>query len=178
MLKKILIASLVVIFVNTLAFAFQRDAPWERFNSPEGNFNILMPSKPAIDLKDVDTAVGTLKLHLFSASTDTGYFLVSYGDYPSAPADLNDAESVLNGVRDGIVNGSTSELVSEKKISLYSYPGREIVTKKATQGDVIVFKWRIYLVGRRLYQIAVGTTQKDAEMPDVNKFLTSFDLNK
>ena len=130
------------------------------------------------EVKDVETKVGMLKLHLFSASTGSGYFLASYGDYPSAPADSNEAESVLDGVLSGIVNGSNSELVSETRFSFYSYPAREIVTKKTSEGEVIVFHWRIYLVGSRLYQLAVGTSQKDSEMPDIAKFLISFDLNK
>lgn len=123
-MKNILIASLVVIFVSTQALGFQQSAPWKKFSPPAGKFSILMPSEPTPEVRDVDTAVGTLKLYLFAASTSSGYFLASYGDYPSAPADSNEAESVLDGVRDGIVNGSNSELVSENRFSFYSHPAR------------------------------------------------------
>jgi hypothetical protein len=177
-MKKILLASLVVVSLSTLAFGLQQGAPWQKFNSPEGKFNVLMPSEPTLEVRDVDSAVGMLKLYLYSTSTSSGYFLASYGDYPTAPKDANEAESVLDGVRDGIVSGSKSELVSEKKISLYGYPGREIITKKTNEGEVVIFHWKICLVGRRLYQLTVGTTQKDSEIPDVMKFLSSFDLNK
>jgi hypothetical protein len=177
-MKKILTASLVVVFVSTVAFGFQQGAPWKKFSPPAGKFSIIMPSEPTPEVEDVETDVGTMKLHLFSASTSNGYVLASYGDYPSAPADSNEAESVLDGVRDGIVNGSNSELVSENKFSFYSHPARELITKKTDQGEVIVFHCRVYLVGRRLYQLAVGTTQKDSEIPDITKFLISFDLNK
>jgi hypothetical protein len=178
MLKKILIAPLLVVLVSTLAFGFQQGALWEKFNSPEGKFNILMPSKPTLEVRDVDSAVGKLTIYLYSTSNSTGYFLASYGDYPTAPKDANEAESVLDGVREGIQKGSKSEIVSEKKILIDTYPGREITTSKANQGEVVVFKWRICLVGRRLYQNAVGTMQKDSESPEIMKFLTSFDLNK
>jgi len=177
-MKKMLTASLVVIFLSTLALGFQQGAAWKKFSPPLGRFSVLMPSEPTAEVKDVETKVGMLKLHQFSASTGSGYFLASYGDYPSAPADSNEAESVLDGVLSGIVNGSNSELVSETKFSFYSNPARELVTKKTSEGEVIVFHWRIYLVGRRLYQLAVGTSQKDSEMPDIAKFLISFDLNK
>jgi hypothetical protein len=178
MLKKILIAPLLVVLVSTPAFGFQQGALWEKFNSPEGKFNILVPSKPALEVRDVDSSLGKLTLYLYTTSNSSGYFLASYGDYPVAPKDANQAESVLDGVRDGIQTGSKSEIVSEKKISLDSYPGREITTRKTDQGEVVVFKWRIYLVGRRLYENAVGTLQKDSESPEIMKFLTSFDLNK
>lgn len=178
MLKKILIAPLLVVLVSTPAFGFQQDALWEKFNSPEGKFNILMPSKPTLEVKEVDSSLGKLTLYLYSTSNSTGYFLASYGDYPVGPKDANEAESVLDGVRDGIQKGSTSEIVSEKKILIASYPGREITTRKAAQGEVVVFKWRVYLVGRRLYETVAATGQKDSESPEIMKFLTSFDLNK
>jgi len=126
----------------------------------------------------IDSSLGKLTIYLYSTSNSSGYFLASYGDYPVGPKDANQAESVLDGVRDGIQTGSKSEIVSEKKILLDSYPGREITTRKTDQGEVVVFKWRVYLVGRRLYENAVGTLQKDSESPDIMKFLTSFDLNK
>jgi hypothetical protein len=178
MLKKILIAPLLVVLVSTLAFGFQQGALWEKFNSPEGKFNILAPSKLALKVGEVDSVQGKLTLYLYSTSNSSGYFLASYGDYLVGPKDANEAESVLDGVRDGIQAGTKTEIVSEKKILIDGYPGREITTRKTDQGEVVIFKWRIYLVGRRLYENAVGTLQKDSESPDIMKFLTSFDLNK
>jgi len=178
MLKKILFAPLIVALVSTLAFGLQQDAPWEKFNSPEGKFNVLMPSKPTLEVSDVDSSVGKLTLYRYSTSNSTGYFLASYGDYPTAPKDANEAESVLDRAREGISEGSKSEIVSEKRILIAGYPGREITTRKAAQSDMVVFKWRIYLVGRRLYETVAATVLKDSESPDIMKFLTSFDLNK
>ena len=124
MLNKILTASLLVVLVSTLAVGFQQGALWEKFNSPEGKFNILMPSKPALEVRDVDSSLGKLTLYLYSTSNSSGYFLASYGDYPVGPKDANQAESVLDGVRDGVLKGSTSELGSpRRKISLDDLPG-------------------------------------------------------
>lgn len=178
MLKKTFAAVLVVVLTGTLAFGFQEPAKWERFNSPEGRFNILMPKKPEVEVKDVDSAIGKLTLYAYSASTVTGYYLVSYGDYPVEPKDVAQREKVLDGVRSGVLNGLEAKMDSEKKITLGEHPGREFTAAKNVQGSDVVFNWRIFLVGRRLYQLAVVTQKGDAASPDIAKFLTSFDLNK
>jgi len=63
-----------------------------------------------------------------------------------------------------------------KSGALVEYPGRDFTGTKMNQGSEIFFSWRIYLVGRRLYQLAVITNKAEANSPDVSKFLTSFQL--
>jgi len=76
-----------------------------------------------------------------------------------------------------IVSEQLSELVSEKKMRLYGYPGREFFVKKSEKGSDDFYQWRIFLVGRRVYQLAVATERKDSGSPDIAKFFTSFNLN-
>ncbi|MDT4898643.1 MAG: hypothetical protein QOH25_3720 [Acidobacteriota bacterium] len=178
MLKKIVTASLLVLLVSTLAFSFQQSAPWEKFNSPEGKFNVLMPSKPKAQTSEVDSAIGKLTLYVYASPSSIGYFAVSYGDYPVEPKDASQKESVLDRVQNGILSNLKTEPVSAKKISLYGHPGREFSAKKMVEGADAVFNWRILLVGNRLYQLVAVTAQKDSESPEVAKFITSFELNK
>lgn len=178
MLKKSLTAALLVSLLSSLAFGYTQGAEWQKFNSPEGRFNILMPSKPEHEVKEVDSPLGKLTLYAYAASNDTGYFLVSYGDYPVEPKDAAQKEMVLDGVRTGVLNGLGAEMSGEKKITLAGHPGREFTANKAIQGTEVVFTWRIYLVGQRLYQLAAVTPKASAGSPEISKFLTSFDLNK
>ena len=67
-------------------------------------------------------------------------------------------------------------LVNEKPITLTGNPGREFVTSQVINAAEMIFKWRIYLVGRRVYGTGVGTSKPNAAAPEVNKFLTSFTL--
>ena len=176
MFKKILAAVLLVTILGTLAFRYGQGVGWENFNSPEGRFNILMPTKPKLEVKEVDSRVGKLTLYAYSASNNTGYFIVSYADYPAEP---NEKETMLDAVRTGVLNGlSVAMSGTEKKIAIFGYPGREFSASKTVQDTEVIFTWRIYLVGRRLYQLAVVTPKADANSPDIAKFLTSFELSK
>jgi hypothetical protein len=183
MLKKAHAAALLLALLTCAdAFAQQAMGPaagWEKFNSTDGRFSVHLPGKPAFEAKEVDSPIGKLTLHAYSASNNRGYFLASFGDYPSEPKDAAQIEKVLDSVADGVLKGLGAELISEvKKISLGANSGREFSAKKAEQGMQVVFTWRIYLVGRRLYQLAAVTKESDAKSSEVSKFLTSFDITK
>ena len=180
MLKKAsAFAALLVLVTWANALAQQPPAAWEKFISPEGRFHVLMPAKPASEAKEVDSSIGKLTLYVFSASNAKGYFMASYGDYPVEPKDAAQGEAVLDGVQVGVLKGIEAEaLPGAKKITLGGFSGREFSAKKEMQGMKVVFNWRIYLAGRRLYQLAVVTQDTTAPSPEIGKFLTSFDITK
>ncbi len=158
------------------ALAFQQTADWAKLDSVEGRFSVSMPTKPEAGTRDVDTAVGKLPLYTFNSANNVAQVIVSYADYPTEPSDAAQYEKVLDGVRDGLLRGLEADLISETRVILKSHPGRELRAKRMF-GDVeIVFTWKIYLVGRRLYQMGAATTTADAEAPDVQKFFNSFQL--
>jgi hypothetical protein len=186
MLKKLRVVPIIVLLLAPIASAFQETAPWRTFNSPEGKFSVLMPTGPKVEVQDVDSVVGKLTLYSYASSSKAAYLMVAYGDYPREPTDAANAEQVLDGVREGVLKGIGGEKISENKIvltgransgaALIDYPGREFTGRKIHEGSEVVFSWRIYLVGRRLYQLAAITNKADATSPDVPKFLTSFQL--
>jgi hypothetical protein len=175
MIKKASTAALIVLICSVIAFGFQQPSDWVSFSSPEGRFSIGAPTKPQENVKDIDSAVGKLQLHSFPSSSAIAYFMVSYGDYPNEPA-ADRRELVLDGVRDGVIKGLEGELISETKISIDGYPGRELLAKKSIEGSETTFNWRLYLVGRRVYQVAVATKKADSTTPEITKFLNSFRL--
>jgi hypothetical protein len=175
MLKKTSAALLIVLACCAIAFGFQLPSDWVSFNSSDGRFSVGMPKKPEENVRDIDSAVGKLQLHTFPSSSAIGYFMVSYGDYPNEPA-ADRREPVLDGVRDGVISGLEGELISETKISINGYPGRELLAKKTIESSETTFNWRIYLVGRRVYQVAAATKKADSTSPEIAKFLNSFRL--
>ncbi len=178
MLKKICSASLVLLLCSGFAFALQ-DTPveWSKVDSIEGRFSVVMPSKPETGVRDVDTAVGILKLHTFGASNTTGQFLISYADYPNESTTATQQEAVLDGVRGGVIKGLNADLISETRVTIKGYPGRELRATRTIEGTQVVFSWKMFLVGKRLYQLGVATSKADAESPDIQKFFMSFQIN-
>jgi hypothetical protein len=178
MFKKTIAISLMILFLNGMGLAFQERVEWPTLSSPEGRFSAVMPEKPQTNVRDVDTTVGKLALYTFGASNNIGQYMISYADYPNEASGDTQREAVLDGVRGGVLKGLAAELVSETRITLNGYPGRELRARKMSDGSELVFTWRTFLVGRRLFQLGVATSKVDAESPDIQKFLTSFELSK
>jgi hypothetical protein len=173
-LHKMLSVAIVTLLCCGLGLAFQETAEWSNLDSVEGGFSVSMPSKPQLSTRDVDTAVGKLPLHTFNSASTVAELMISYADYPSEPSDAAEYEKVLDGMRKGLLKGLETNLLIETKITLQGHPGREWRAIKMA-GDVeVVFNWKVYLVGRRLYQMVAATRKADAESPDVQRFFNSF----
>ncbi len=173
--RKIYSIAVVTALCATFALAVQQPPEWVKVDSTEGRFTAVMPSTPEKGVRDVDTAVGKLQLHTFGSSNKTGQYMLSYADYPNEPTAAQQ-EAVLDGVRGGVLKGLQAELQTETKVTLRGYPGRELRAVKVTDGNEVVFSWKMFLVGRRLYQMGVATTKADSQSPDIQKFFTSFQL--
>jgi len=171
-----LLSAVVVILIGVMgsgAYA-QENSAWTSFTSAEGRFTVLMPAKPNTEVKDTNTAQGNLALHLFSAANDNGYFLISYNDFPNV--DETNVQTALEAGRTGAIESMGGELVSERKISMGNIPGLEFSAKKISEGPEIIANARLYFVGHRLYQLLVLAYKPHADSPDIQKFLTSFEL--
>ena len=91
---------------------------------------------------------------------------------PPPPRRPGDPERVLDGARDGAVGNVNGVLRSEQRIALGGHPGRDLVVDVPGQ---VVARQRIYLVGRRLYQLIVVTDQPPSS-PEIERSLNSFRL--
>jgi hypothetical protein len=177
-MKKKLIAIVIVLVFTTQTFGSLQSAVWEKFNSSEGRFSILVPSTPKPDVNQVDSAVGELTVYSYNSSNSVGLFVVTYTDYPFEANGADHIEAVLDGVRKGVLEGSGADLIDEKKILQSSYPGRVFRARKTVNGAAVIFNWKVVLVGRRLYQLAIATNVKDSKSPDIARYLDSFELKK
>ena len=147
---------------------------WEEFSSSEGNFSVLMPGAPSHDTKQVQTAVGSIDMHLFSRElrNKTAYVVI-YSDYPEFITRAS-PDKVLDGGRDAAVANSKGKLLSEEHIFLEGgHAGREIVVEVPDQG---VLKLRAYLVRQRLYQVMLLAPKERIDSEENAKYLSSFKL--
>ena len=164
--------------LSLLFGAAQADLPpdWKIVVSKAGGFVVAMPKNPTESKKKVATATGHLEVFLLVAlGENDATMVVSYCDYAEEELKGN-LEKRLDHARDGAVNGARGKLQSEKRAQLIDgevlYPGRDIVIEK---GGAVVARMRIFLVGRRLYQVmALGNTSPR----QAGAFMDSFRLNK
>ena len=151
-----------------------RQPNFEDFVSEEGRFSILMPGKSTLKITNVNTPVGEIPLYSFTVGDDNFAYIVSYADYPEDVIESSNPKDILDGVREGVVEGVRGTLISEIIISINGNPGREI---NIDVGGTTSVKSKVYLVENRLYQImVVATNKEEIFLNSVNQFFDSFSL--
>ena len=99
----------------------------QEFKSAAGRFAVTTPKTLQESTQDVETQGGKIDLYLFSTQQDNIGYFVSYCDYSPEIMVHSDLEKMLDGSRDGAVGNTKGKLLSETKITLADYPGRELV---------------------------------------------------
>ncbi len=190
-MRQIRFAALLVLFSATLGVAVQpynrpygskvdtaavqTEAEWIKFTSSEGRFAVLLPREPKFETLSA-TESNQVTNYRYSA-LESGYgFICEYFDVAST----GDDQKLLDITRDGIITGAGATLVGEEKISLNSYPGRELhLAFTVNNGAELTGRTRIYLVGKRLYSLTfLHMKSLDAlRASDLGKkFFSSFEL--
>ncbi|HJP91452.1 MAG TPA: hypothetical protein VJ875_05825 [Pyrinomonadaceae bacterium] len=147
----------------------QMDASgWVKFTSEAGHFSVLMPETPTDKAETVDSAHGPYTTHLFIVKDDQSVYLIGWVDYD--PAFNFNRQAELEANRDNFVKGINATLLSTRTTVIDGYSALEFTAETADR----VFKSRVYMVGRRPYQIVIGSPKGFDDAVSVNRFFNSF----
>jgi len=147
------------------------------FKSEAGNFSVQTPYTLKESSESLDTQVGEIEIHSFLGEQGNESVSIGYTDYPAELVQVSDPERILDGSRDGAVANVKGELVSETRISLDGYPGRELtISVIADNKQEIVLRGRVFLVENRLYQIMAVAPKGKENAKNIDAFLQSFAL--
>ena len=153
-------------------------AGWQEYKSAAGKFAIQVPSKPQEQSQDQTTDVGTIKLNMVIAeASDSGYF-VGYADFPNKVADPADIQKGLTDSVKGSVSNLKGEIKSEKEYMLGDVPCRDFEAGGKVQDTDVSMKGRFCLADNRLYQVFVLGAKEKFSTTDVDRFITSFKIEK
>lgn len=148
-------------------------AQTQNYSSDEGRFSVQFPAgEVKHDTEQVTLkGGGTTTLHELWVEKSEGSvsYMVMYSDYPEDYAN-GDAQSVLEGTRDGAIKGKT--MISDMAITMNGVPGREFTAKD----DHWNYTVRQFLKGKRLYQLIVVSNAEHAATMTAD-FLSSFKMN-
>jgi hypothetical protein len=156
--------------------ALQTNTEWIKFNSPEGRFSVLLPHEPKFE--SIAASGSDAVTNYRYSVLENGYgFICEYFDVESTGGDV---QGFLDVTRDGIVRGAGATKLGEEKISLKTYPGRELqMALTVNEGTEMTIVTRIYLVNKRLYSITF-LHLKSMDATDAaalsKKFFSSFDV--
>ena len=171
MTKKIPAVLSLVLFAALTASA-QTPADWVKF-SPEGSpFTVLMPTQPKEDKKTSDSPIGPYTNYLYtSVSPEREIYLVGWVDYD--PKFNFDVQAELEANRDNFVKGMKAKLLSTTPIKLGTHPGIEFKAELTGEFDIVS---RVYIVGRRPYQLIMVTPAGRDASANRERFFSSFQL--
>lgn len=151
-----------------------QQSEWIVVSPGDGASSISMPGTPSEETQSVQTPAGDIDVHTFVFEQKEVAYSIIYSDFPDALIAARDTEKMLDGARDGAISSVKGTLKAETKITLEEFPGREVKIE-APDGKHTVIS-RVYLVGNRLYQVAVAMPKEDPSSDDVAKFFSSFKL--
>ena len=139
-------------------------AAWKEFSSTEGRFAIRLPGTP----KESTQSLGQMNLRIFQLQSAFEYS-VMYADYPE---EINDsdpalAKRVLDNGLEGAVAAVNAKLVEVQEVSIGKHPGRQYV-EQMPNGTIM--RGKTFLVGNRLYQIAITTPKEEGSLAESVRF--------
>ena len=172
MTKKIPAALSLVLLVALTAWA-QTPADWVKFSPAGSPFSVLMPAEPKKDEKTSESPNGPYTTTLYtSVGPDRELYLVGWVDYD--PKFNFGVQAELEANRDNFVKGVKAKLLGTTPIKLGTYPGIEFRAELPGQLDIVS---RVYIVGRRPYQLILLTPAGRDASANRERFFSSFKLS-
>lgn len=147
------------------------DGGWVRFNSVAGRFTVLMPETPEDKAETTPSDHGPYTTHLFIVKDTKNVYLIGWVDYDPGFNFNRTAEIEAN--RDNFVKGISATLTSTRSFTIDGYPALEFTADTADR----TFKSRVYMVGRRPYQIVIGYPKGEPDAVATNRFFGSFKVS-
>lgn len=141
---------------------------WVRYNSGTGRFSVLMPETPEEKTDTTQSDHGPYTTHLFVVRDTKNVYLIGWVDYD--PSFNFNRQAELEANRDNFVKGINATLTATKSMVLDGYSALEF----SAETEDRVFKSRVYMVGRRPYQIVVGCPKDEPDAVAINRFFSSF----
>ena len=180
-MKHVFLVLATAIIAVTSSYSFGMSTIGEKgddslFVSEEGKFSVdFLGATPGFSSTNVDTDVGSivLNMYMYEKGEDQA-FMVAYCDYPPEMVDESDgAIGLLEGAKNGALGNLNIESPeTENDIELDGHQGMSF---SANNGEFFV-TYEIYLVGNRLYQIAILRLGEYASKKDKKTFMKSFQL--
>ncbi len=168
-MKRRLFAALLVVIPSTLLFAQELNGnPWVKFTSEPGRFSALLPVQPTQQTETTPSDQGDYTTHMFVAKSGSNVYVVAWVDYD--PSFQFRPDNELEANRDNFIKGLKATLITSRKLVLNGYQALEF-TAETTEAT---YRSRVFIVGKRPYQLVVRTTKGIEDNDNTVRFFESF----
>ena len=146
--------------------ALANAASWNTYGNSQAGFSVEMPGEAKMSTEKVD---GSVCYHVDAEVENVGYHVLSV-DFGEDLSGSDNAQRILDVVRDHILKGQNATAQSERELELNGFPGREIAFK-SERGTYLMT--RIYLVKSHLFTVSTESTESGTSA-DGTRFFNSF----
>jgi len=172
MTKKNLAVLSLVLFAALSARAQAPAAGWVKFSPPGSPFTVLLPSQPKESKQSANSSAGPYTTYLYNCvDADNVIYLVGWVDYD--PSFKFGVQAELEANRDNFVKNVKARLLSTTPVKLGTHPGIEFKAVLDGKADIVS---RVYIVGRRPYQLIMLTPTGLDSSAARQRFFSSFKL--
>lgn len=141
---------------------------WRRYHYDADGFTVEFPAEP--QTKANGRRTGTR--YIVALDNNKLAYLVEASALPSDSK--KNSQQVLDDYLHGTVKGTKGQVKDSHAVTLRGNPGREFML----ENDTMIFRGRVYLVQKTLYQVVVASTKDLAGVAEAERFQNSFDLLK
>lgn len=163
-------ATLLTLLLLVTTVSGQTTEPWFRLAPTGTGFVVMLPAKPEEQASSKEQFSSRLfTLVTKDGTTPRAIYLAGWGEYAASVRINTQAELEAN--RDNFIKELPGmKLLGTQKITLDGRPGIEF-TGESDRANVVS---RVYVVGNRVFQLAVMVFKGMDERTNVNKFFDSF----
>jgi hypothetical protein len=169
---------MAALFTLVALIATAADPPegWETISPEKAGFTVQMPVNSYQSRQKVESDDGPAEVVIFQSGLNKVAYMVTYVDVAASSAGTPTA--LLEGTRDVVIASSKGRLISDKRITLKKNPGREFRASVPIGDDkkAGIMKARVYLVGRRVYQVMAIAPKDEAGSKAIDGFFASFKI--
>ncbi len=149
-------------------------------NFEEGKYSINFPSEPIETRQAIPVeGIGDIEMvAMMYEQSQQKVFMIAHADYPEAmvqaakKADKNAVSTIVDNAKQGAVSQMNLTIKKEKKITLQGHTGIFFVANNSE----VHTQYQIFLVGNRLYQIAILSQGKAVGKAEAKQFFKSFKI--
>lgn len=171
--KEMLLRSFLIAVAAVLPCVAQSSSlNWKEYVSAQGKFSILFPGQPETGYRPVGADSETSVTYVTNLILDEKAWAVAYFDLPVQPGDEASVQKLFDRTRDHMLKMYSARLAKEDKLTVNGQPVRAFKTKPDDQFRVQ--HTRIYLIGKRIYQVWALARVGNEELDGVAKYFDSF----
>jgi hypothetical protein len=159
---------ILALAAGAAGFAVPQDEHWQKFIAPDNSCSINFPVTPDKQEESKDSPAGRVVTNIWLARDNGAVYLLGITDYP---VDI-DAQRELELDRDNFLKEVNAKLISESETTVSGHRGKEFTGAS----DSFTFRSRVFVIRRRVYQVAVGEPTNFVNAKATEKFISSLAL--